>query len=73
MFEPVKKHLFLDISSTNMDTLFPSFYQFVETRSIAAFLTFIPATSAYPFQPLRYKQNLCHQGGYLADQTDGSH
>jgi hypothetical protein len=29
-----KKHLFLDISSTNIDTLVPSLYQCVETRII---------------------------------------
>jgi hypothetical protein len=33
-----KKHLFLDISSTNTDTLVPSLYQCVETRSIEVFL-----------------------------------
>jgi hypothetical protein len=32
-----KKHLFLDISSTNIDTLVPLFYQCVETRSIEVF------------------------------------
>jgi hypothetical protein len=32
-----KKHLFLDISSTNIDTLVPSLYQCVETRSIKVF------------------------------------
>jgi hypothetical protein len=32
-----KKHLFLDISSTNIDTLVPSLYQCVETRSIEVF------------------------------------
>jgi hypothetical protein len=32
-----KKHLFLDISSTNTDTLVPSLYQCVETRSIEVF------------------------------------
>jgi hypothetical protein len=29
-----EKHLFLDISSTNTDTLVPSLYQYVETRSM---------------------------------------
>jgi hypothetical protein len=29
-----KKHLFLDVSSTNIDTHVPSLYQCVETRSI---------------------------------------
>jgi hypothetical protein len=32
-----KKHLFLDISSTNIATLVPSLYQFVETRSMEVF------------------------------------
>jgi hypothetical protein len=32
-----KKHLFLDISSTNTDTLVPSLYQCVGTRSIEEF------------------------------------
>jgi hypothetical protein len=32
-----KKRLFLDISSTNIDTLVPSLYQCVETRSIEVF------------------------------------
>jgi hypothetical protein len=31
------KHLFLDMSSTNIDTLVPSLYQCVETRSIEVF------------------------------------
>jgi hypothetical protein len=32
-----KKHLFLDVFSTNTDTLVPSLYQCVETRSIEVF------------------------------------
>jgi hypothetical protein len=32
-----KKHLFLDISSTNIDALVSSLYQCVETRSIQVF------------------------------------
>jgi hypothetical protein len=32
-----KKHLFLDISSTNIDILVPSFYQWVETRKYRSF------------------------------------
>jgi hypothetical protein len=32
-----KKHFFIDISSTNIDTIVPSFYQCVETRSIDVF------------------------------------
>jgi hypothetical protein len=37
-----KKHLLLDISSTNTDTPFPSLYQCVETRSIEAFWLLSP-------------------------------
>jgi hypothetical protein len=32
-----KDNLFLDISSTNIDTLVPSLYQSVETRSMGVF------------------------------------
>jgi hypothetical protein len=32
-----KKHLYLDISSTNTDTLVPSLYQCLEIRSIQVF------------------------------------
>jgi hypothetical protein len=32
-----EKHLFLDISSANIDTLVPSLYQCVETRSMGVF------------------------------------
>jgi hypothetical protein len=39
-----EKHLFLDISSTNIDTLVPSLYQYVKTRN--NFLTVVSATSA---------------------------
>jgi hypothetical protein len=39
IFEPEKKTVNLDISSTNTyDTLVPSLYQCVETRSIEVFL-----------------------------------
>jgi hypothetical protein len=33
------KKIFLDISATNIDTLVPSLYQCVETRSMEVFLT----------------------------------
>jgi hypothetical protein len=36
-FRNWKKHLFLNISSTNTDTLVPSLYQCIETRSIKVF------------------------------------
>jgi hypothetical protein len=54
---PKKKHLFLDISSTN-DTLVPSLYQCVETRN-RSLLTVVSATSAPPFQLLP-QRNVCH-------------
>jgi hypothetical protein len=40
------EHLFLDISSTSTDTLVPSLYQCVETRSRDVFLTVVSVTSA---------------------------
>jgi hypothetical protein len=52
IFELGKKHLFLDISSTNIVTLVPSLYQCVETRSIKVF-RLVSATSAPPFHHLR--------------------
>jgi hypothetical protein len=39
-----KKRVFLDISSTSIDTLAPSLYQCAETV--------VSTTSAHPFQPL---------------------
>jgi hypothetical protein len=54
-----EKHLFLNISSTNSDTLVTSLYQRVETRSIQVFCLF-SATSTPPFQPLRHQRNVCH-------------
>jgi hypothetical protein len=41
-----EKHLFLDISSTNTDTLVPSLPQCVETPSTEAFLTVVSAALA---------------------------
>jgi hypothetical protein len=41
-----KKHLFPDISSTNIDTLAPLLHQCVGTRSTEIFLTVVSATSA---------------------------
>jgi hypothetical protein len=37
IFESEKNHLFLDISSTNINTLVPSFYQYLQTWSIEIF------------------------------------
>jgi hypothetical protein len=52
-----KKHLFHDISSTNIDTLVPSLYQCVETRS-TGLQTVVSAISGPPFQHLRRQQNV---------------
>jgi hypothetical protein len=52
-----EKHLFLDISSTNIDTLVPSLYQCVETRSIKSSDCCV-STSAPPIQPLRHQLNV---------------
>jgi hypothetical protein len=49
IFEPGEKHLFLDISSTNIDTLVPSLYQRVETRNIEVFWLL-----SQPFPNLRF-------------------
>jgi hypothetical protein len=37
-YSNLQKHLFLDISSTNINTPVPSLYKCVETRSIEIFL-----------------------------------
>jgi hypothetical protein len=60
-----EKHLFLDISSSNSDTLIPSLYQCVETRSLEVFsllseplprfrfnLFIVSETSPSSFEPL---------------------
>jgi hypothetical protein len=65
IFEPGKN---IYLSSANTDTLVPSLYQCIETRSIE-----VSAIFASPFQPLCHQQNVCHQGGFLEDQTNGSH
>jgi hypothetical protein len=51
------KHLFLDISSTSTDTLVPSLYHCLETRSV---VTVVWATSVRPFQSLRHQRNVHH-------------
>jgi hypothetical protein len=66
-----EKHLFLDISSTNIDTLVPSLYHCVENGIIV--VLFFP-------QPLPHLRSTSSslakrlaQRWVLADQTDGSH
>jgi hypothetical protein len=46
-----KKHLVLDISSTNIDTLAPSLYQCVETRSVEVLRLLSP-----PLPQLRFNR-----------------
>jgi hypothetical protein len=70
IFQPGREHLFLDISSTNFDTLVPSLYQRIETSGTEVFSLLFSAISAPPFK-LRHQRNVFHQGGFLADQTDG--
>jgi hypothetical protein len=36
------------------------------------FLAVVSATSTPAFQPLRHQRNVCHKGGFIAEQTDGS-
>jgi hypothetical protein len=55
-----KKHLFLDISSTNIDTVVLLLYQCVESPQHRSLLTVVSAISPPPFQPLRHQLNACH-------------
>jgi hypothetical protein len=66
-----EKHLFLDISSTNIAAHVPLLYQWVETRSIEVFdshlshiRTSVSTSSSAKRLPPRW---------FLADLTDGSH
>jgi hypothetical protein len=59
-----EKHLFLNISSTRIDTLVPLLYQCAETCSIEVIWLLSQA---------HHQRNFCHHGGFLADQTDGHH
>jgi hypothetical protein len=73
-FKPGKKHLFLDISSTNIDALVSLLFIALSVCQPAAgsLLTVVSATSTPPVHPLRHWRNICHQDGFLVDQTDGS-
>jgi hypothetical protein len=56
-----EKHLFLDISSTNTDTLVPLLYRCVKIRSIdRSLLAVVSATSTPLSQPLHHQQNSSH-------------
>jgi hypothetical protein len=55
-----KKHLFLDISCTNIDTLVPSLYQCVKILGMEVFWLLSQPLPPFPFQPLRQQRNYCH-------------
>jgi hypothetical protein len=65
ILEPGKKHLFLDLSFTNTDTLVPSLYQCVETSSIEVFWLL--------FQPIRHNRNVSRSSLEPLYATDTSH
>jgi hypothetical protein len=56
-----KKHLFLDISSTNIDTLVPSLYQCAEIRSIEIFWTMSKPLLHLPFNLLFISETIAAQ------------
>jgi hypothetical protein len=58
-YSNLKKTLFLDISSTNTDTLVPSLYQCVETRSISVLTVAILTTETN----MRVCYLDCHEAG----------
>jgi hypothetical protein len=58
-----KKHLFLDIYSTNIDSPIP--IPLRRIPQLTSFLTIVSATSTPPFQPFRQQQNICHQDGTI--------
>jgi hypothetical protein len=59
-YSNLKKHLFLNISSTNTDTFVPLLYQYIENRSTDVFSTVVLVTSMPQFQPLHHQRNVCH-------------
>jgi hypothetical protein len=58
--QPEKKHVFLNISSTNIDTLVLIALPVRQNPQHGSLLNVVSATSAPPFQPLRHQRNLCH-------------
>jgi hypothetical protein len=55
-----RKHVLLDISSTNIDTLVPLLLSVSRNPQHRSLLTFISATSAPLFLPLLHQQKFCH-------------
>jgi hypothetical protein len=59
-YSNLEKHLFLDISSTNIDTLVPSLYQCVKTRSIEVFWLLSQTFPHVRFKLFIHQWNVCH-------------
>jgi hypothetical protein len=55
-----EKHVFLNISSTNIDIHVPSLYHCVRNTHHTWLSTVVSTTPASPFQPLRHQRNVCH-------------
>jgi hypothetical protein len=69
----VEKKKIIDISSINSDTLVICHMSPVRRNpQHTNLLTVVSATSAPEFQHLRHQRNICHQGGFFADQTGPS-
>jgi hypothetical protein len=64
----LKKKIFLDISSTNIDTIVPLLYQGAETRSVKVFWLLSQLFPRLCFNLLRHKRNVCHQGRNFSTQ-----
>jgi hypothetical protein len=68
-----KKHVFSDISSTNIDTLVPSLYHCVETRSIEVFWLSSQPLSHLCFNLFVISETFATKVVFLAGQTNESH
>jgi hypothetical protein len=66
------RYLFLDVSSTNIYTLVLLLCQCIKTHSIEVFDCCL-SHSCTSVSTSLLSARLCNQGGFLADQTDGSH
>jgi hypothetical protein len=72
-FEPGEKHLFLDISSANIDTLVPWLYQCVEIHSTEVFWLLPQPRAHLCFNLIIISEMFATEVFFLVDQTDGSH
>jgi hypothetical protein len=68
-YSNLKKHLFLDISSTNIGTLVPSLYQCVETRSTEVFLAIVQPFLHLPFNLSSLPKRLTPVVNHFTRQT----